>query len=341
MKTAQEIADYVGGTLHGDGGVEIRSVGSLERATTGALAYAEATYLSQVARTHASCILIPEGEVPQRTVIVVDNPRVAFARAAQLLVSPTMPSPGIHETAVVAPNATIGTDVSLGAWTVVEAGAIIGDGTTIFPGGYIGASCRIGTQCVLYPKVVLYPDTTIGDRVIMHAGVVIGADGFGFVFDGKRHVKIPQVGNVRIESDAEIGANSCIDRGAFDETVIEDGVKIDNLCQIAHNVQIGTHAIISSQTGVAGSSTIGREAVIGGQVGIADACHIDDHAMVGAQCGVPSRKRIPAGEIYWGTPARPLKNIKIQQAHVSRLPKIAEEVKRLRIELDALQAKLE
>ena len=341
MKTAQEIANYVGGTLHGDGGVEIQSVGSLERATTGELAYAEAKHLSQVATARASCILIPNGEVPERTVIVVDNPSVAFARAAQWLVPPTLPAAGIHETALVAPDATIGADVSIGAWTIVESGAVVGAGTTIFPGGYIGAGCRLGTQCILYPRVVLYSDTAIGDRVIIHAGVVIGADGFGFVFDGERHVKIPQVGHVRIESDAEIGANSCIDRGKFDETVIEDGVKIDNLCQIAHNVRIGTHAIISSQTGIAGSSTIGREAIIGGQAGIADFCRIDDRGMVGAQCGVPSRKRIPAGQVFWGTPARPLKDIKRQQAHLGRLPKMRQELAQLREELDALKAKLE
>lgn len=341
MKTAQEIADYVGGTLYGDSSVEIRSVGSLERATTGDLAYAETKYISQAATTVASCILVPEGKFPQRTVIVVDNPRVAFARAAQWLVPPTLPSAGVHETAVVAPDATIGADVSLGAWTVVESGATIGAGTTIFPGGYVGSRCRIGTQCILYPKVVLYPDTTVGDRVIMHAGVIIGADGFGFVFDGERHLKIPQVGSVRIESDAEIGANCCIDRGAFDETVVEAGVKIDNLCQIAHNVNIGTHAVISSQTGIAGSSTIGREAMIGGQVGIADYCRIDDYGIVGAQCGVPTRKRIPAGQVFWGTPARPLKDIKRQQADLGRIPKMREELTRLRDELNALKARFE
>ena len=341
MKTAQEIADFVGGTLHGNAAATINTVGSLERAATGALAYAEAKYLDQVAESRASCILVPPGDFPDRTVIIVDNPRVAFARVAQWLCPPTRPFEGVHPTAIVADGATLEEDVAVGAWTLIEAGAQIGRGTIIFPGCYIGTNSRIGSDGVVYPHAVLYPGVEIGDRVIVHAGVVLGADGFGFVFDGTRHVKVPQVGHVTVGSDVEIGANSCVDRGALDETVVNDGAKIDNLCQVAHNVQIGTHAIISSQTGIAGSSRVGSHATIGGQVGIADYCRIDDHAMVGAQCGIPSRKRVPAGEVYWGTPARPLKHIKVQQAYVSRLPKMAAELKRLRAEIEELKGRPE
>ena len=340
MKTVQEIADHVGGRVHGDGAVEIRTVGSLERATRGALAYAEGKHLAQVAATGASCVLVPEVEPPDRTVIVVAKPRVAFARAAQWLLPPRLPAPGVHETALVAPDAVLGADVSIGAWTVVEAGARIGARTAIFPGGYVGAGASLGAGCVVYPRVVLYPGTTVGDRVILHAGAVIGSDGFGFVFDGERQVKVPQVGRARIGDDVEIGANACVDRGALDETAIAGGVKIDNLCQIGHNVRIGDHAVISAQTGVAGSSTIGREAVIGGQAGIADYCRIDDRGIVGAQCGVPSRKRVPAGQPFWGTPARPLKDVKKQQGHLHRLPRMAAEIASLRAELDAVKAQI-
>ena len=340
MKTAQEIADFVGGTLNGNPGEDVHTVGSLERAATGALAYADASYLDKVGASQASCILVPSGDFPDRTVIVVDNPRVAFARAAQWLCPPTRPFEGVHPTAIVADGATLGDNVAVGAWTLVESGAQIGRDTIVFPGCYVGKDCRIGGACVLYPHTVLYPSVEIGDRVVVHAGVVLGADGFGFVFDGTRHVKVPQVGHVTIGSDVEIGANSCVDRGALDETVVNHGAKIDNLCQVAHNVQIGTHAIISSQTGIAGSSRVGSHATIGGQVGIADYCRIDDNAMVGAQCGIPSRKRVPAGEVYWGTPARPLKDVKVQQAHISRLPKMAEELKRLRAEFEELQERL-
>ena len=342
MKTVQEIADIVDGRVHGDGALEIRTVGSLELAVHGALAYAEGKHLVKVAATEASCVLIPDVDVPDRTVIVVDRPRVAFARAAQwLLPPPRLPAPGVHETAIVAPDATLGTDVSVGAWTVIEAGAAVGAGTVIFPGGYVGAGASIGAHCIVYPRVVLYPGTAIGNRVILHAGVVIGSDGFGFVFDGERQIKVPQVGRAQIGDDVEIGANACIDRGALDETKIADGVKIDNLCHLGHNVRIGDHAIISAQTGIAGSSTVGREAIIGGQVGIADYCRVDDHGIVGAQCGIPSRKRIPAGQPFWGTPARPLKDIKKQQGYLHRLPRMATELASLRAELDALKARLD
>ena len=341
MKTVLEIADLVGGRVHGDGTLEIRTVGSLERATRGALAYAEGKHLAKVAATAATCVLVPDVEMPDRTVIVVARPRVAFARAAQWLLPPLLPAPGVHETAIVAPDATLGTDVSVGAWTVIEAGATVGAGTAIFPGGYVGAGASIGANCILYPRVVLYPGTSVGSRVILHAGVVIGSDGFGFVFDGERQIKMPQVGRAQIGDDVEIGANACIDRGALDETAVAGGVKIDNLCHLGHNVRIGDHTVISAQTGIAGSSTVGREAIIGGQVGVADYCRIDDHGIVGAQCGIPSRKRIPAGQPFWGTPARPLEAIKKQQGHLHRLPRMATEIASLRAELDALKAKLD
>ena len=341
MKTVREIADLVGGRVHGDGALEIRTVGSLERATRGALAYAEGKHLAKLAGTEASCVLIPEGEIPDRTVIVVPRPRAAFARAAQWLLPPRLPPPGVHETALVAGDATLGADVSVGAWTIVEGGAAIGSGTVVYPGAYVGAGASLGAHCIVYPRVVLYPGTTVGNRVVLHAGVVIGSDGFGFVFDGERQIKVPQVGRAQIGDDVEIGANACIDRGALDETIVADGVKIDNLCHLGHNVRIGNHAVISAQTGIAGSSTVGREAIIGGQVGIADYCRIDDHGVVGAQCGIPSRKRVPAGQPFWGTPARPLKDIKKQQGYLRRLPRMAAELESLRAEVEALRAKLD
>ena len=340
MKTVQEIADFVGGTVHGDAATEIHTVGSLERAEVGAIAYAEGKYLANVSASRASCVLISSGDFPDRTVVFVDQPRVAFAKTALWLLPEERPFEGVHPSAIVSDTATLAEEVALGAWTFVESGVQIGRGSTIYPSCYIGRDCRIGENCVIHPRVVLYQNIEIGDRVIVHAGTVIGADGFGFVFDGTRQVKIPQVGCVQVRDDVEIGANTCVDRGALDETVVSVGAKIDNLCQIAHNVHVGAHAVISSQTGVAGSSTIGSHAVVGGQVGIADYCRIDDHAIVGAQCGVPSRKRVPAGEVYWGTPARPLRQIKRQQAHLSRLPKLSAEVKRLRAEIKELRAKV-
>ncbi len=341
MKTAQEIADFTGGALRGSGATEIHTVGSLENARAGALACAEERYLDAVPATEASCVLVPGGNFPGKTVIIVEQPRVAFANVAGWLFPHEPPLAGIHSRAIVAETAVLSSDVAVGAWTVIEHGARIGAGTVIFPGCYVGRNCQVGRECTVYPQVVVYPDVEIGDRVILHAGVVLGADGFGFVFDGTRQLKVPQVGCLHVGSDVEVGANTCIDRGALDNTMVSDGAKIDNLCQIAHNVRIGAHTTISSQTGIAGSSRIGDQAIIGGQVGVADYCRIDDHAIVGVQCGVPSRKRIPKGEVYWGTPARPLKDVKVQQAHLSRLPRVTEEVKRLRVEVDELRARLD
>lgn len=339
MKTVQEISDFVGGTVRGDGAIDIQTVGSLERAGPGALAYAEEKYLRDVPNSRASCVLVSAGSFPDRTVIVVDQPRVSFAHIARWLLPMERPFDGVHPSAIVSEGAILAPDVAVGAWTFIEQGVQIGAGSVIYPGCYVGRDCRIGADCIVYPRVVLYPRVALGDRVILHAGTILGADGFGFVFDGARQVKVPQVGGVHVDDDVEIGANSCIDRGALDETVIGEGAKIDNLCQVAHNVQVGSHAIISSQTGIAGSSRIGAHAVIGGQVGIADYCRVDDHAVVGAQCGVPTRKRVPSGEVYWGTPARPLRQIKQQQAYLSRLPKLAEEVKRLQAEIAELRSK--
>ena len=340
MKTVQEITDYLGGTLIGDAEHPINALGSLEHAGQGTLTYAEADYLDQVSDTGASCILIPSGKFPNKTVILVDNPRLAFAKIAHWLFPFKPPFNGIHETALVNDHAVVSPEIAIGAWTVVESGAHIGRRTVIFPGCYIGHNCHVGDDCIVYPRVVLYPDTKIGDRAIIHAGAVIGADGFGFVSNGEQQVKVPQIGNVVIGSDVEIGANTCIDRGTLDTTHINDGSKLDNLCQIAHNVQIGQHTVISSQTGIAGSSHIGNQAIIGGQVGVGDHCHISDQAMVGSQGGVLSRKRIPSGEVYWGTPARPLKDVKLQQAHIGRLPKLAQELKDLRAEFIELKKNL-
>ena len=340
MKTAQEIAEFVGGTLAGDAQLEIRGVGSLDHAGPGTLTYAESAYLDRVPATGASCVLVPPGDFPGRTVILVDNPRLAFARAAQWLAPAESPQSGVHPQALVHEGAAVAPDAAVGAWTLIEHGAHVGARTVVYPGCYVGAGSRIGDDCVVFPHVVVYSGVTVGDRSVIHAGTVLGADGFGFVSDGARHVKVPQVGRVTIGSDVEIGANGCVDRAALDETAVGDGVKIDNLCQIGHNVQVGAHAVISAQTGVAGSTRIGARSTIGGQVGIGDHCRIDEGAIVGSGGGIPSRKRIPGGVVYWGTPARPLSDVKQQQAHLSRLPKMAEELKQLRDEVQALRERL-
>ena len=335
-RTAGELAEFVGGRLEGRASEAIEKVADIETAGPGDLTWADARFSDKVFRTGASCILVSEGAFPDRTTIRVDNPKAAFARAAAWLDPPRRPQPGIHPTAVVAGDARMGTGVFVGAHAVIDSGVAAGAFSAIHAGCHIGSGCRIGAECTIHANVVLYPGVELGDRVVLHAGVVVGSDGFGYVRDGDEYVKFPQIGGVSIEDDVEIGANTTIDRGALGSTVIGRGTKLDNLCHVAHNVRIGARTVVAAQTGISGSVTIGDDAVIAGQVGIADHVRIDSGAVVGAQCGIPSGKRIRAGEVFWGTPARPLKDVKVQQAYISRLPRMAAELERLRKSVDEL-----
>ena len=320
-RTDKEMAGYTGGELRGEGCLIIESIASLKNAGPGDLVYAEEKFYGDVAASRAGCVLVKSGDFPGRTIILVKNPKLAFARAAAWLLAEAPGSAGIHPSVTIAPTARVGEGVKIGPNTVIEEGASVGDRTVIEAGSYIGEGSRIGSDCVIYPRVVFYSNVQVGNRVVIHAGAVIGADGFGFVKDGRINVKFPQIGRVVIEDDVEIGANTCIDRGSLETTIIRRGVKLDNLVQIAHNVQIGEDTLIAAQTGVSGGSTVGAECIIAGQVGIADRVRLDDHSIIGAQGGVPSGKHIRGGEVHWGTPARPLKEILAQQAYLARLVK--------------------
>ncbi len=307
---AREIAELVGGELTGDGQVEILRVNSLDRAGSGELAFVDRPERGSAA--NASCLLVRK-EVPATAVavITVANPKLAFAIAAEVLHRDHNDA-SHHPTAVIAETAHIGDDVTIGA------GVVIGD------------NVKVGNNCVLHPNVVIEHDCTIGDNVILHAGVVIGADGFGYVPDDDNiHHKFPQIGTVVIEDDVEIGANTCIDRGALGETRIGAGTKIDNLVQIAHNVQIGKRVIIAAQTGISGSTVIEDDCVIGGQVGMGDHATVKSGAVIGSQAGVLPGKIVRPG-VWWGTPVQPLDEYKRQNAHVKGLSRLKGEIKELR-----------
>jgi UDP-3-O-[3-hydroxymyristoyl] glucosamine N-acyltransferase len=318
----------LGGRLEGEGGRVIRGVADLESAGADELAYAEgARAVARAAHSRAGCILVAEGiRLEGQTTLAVTNPKLAFVHAAEALLPPPAARPGIHPTAVIAPDARLGPDASVGAHAVISSGVSLGAGVRLGPGVVLGEGVQVGAQCVFYPRVTVYAGARIGNRVILHAGVVVGSDGFGYVFGEGRHHKFPQLGQVIIEDDVEIGSNTTVDRGSLGTTLIGQGTKIDNLVQIAHNVRIGRHCVIAAQTGISGSVEIGDYVVMGGQVGVADHVRVEEGAVIGAQAGIPTGKIIRKGSTVWGTPARPLAEFKKQYAHLANLPNLARKV---------------
>lgn len=329
--TVAEIARLVGGKVNGHESAKIRGVASIDAAGPEDLTFAEGERaLIAAGKSLAGCVLVPEGAaVEGKTTISVGNPKAAFARTAGVLLPPRPEVAGIHPSAVVHAEARVPSDACVGPHAVIGRGARVGKATQIGAGCCIGEDVELGEQCVLYPRVTIYPGAKIGNRVILHAGVVIGSDGFGYVFSEGRHQKFPQIGQVVIEDDVEIGSNSTVDRGALGATVIGEGTKIDNLVQVAHNVTIGRHCVIAAQTGISGSAQIGNYVVVAGQVGIADHVRVEDQAVLGAQAGIPSGKTIRKGVTVWGTPARPLDEFKRMYAHMSNLPNLSRKVKAL------------
>ena len=331
--TANEIAKQVDGRIQGDPNRAITGANDLRAAGPDQIAFVTGEQaLPLTANSQAGCLLVPEDTPPLdgRTLIRVPKPRKAFARVLQILHPSARPATGIDPTAVIAPSAVLDKSVSIGAHVSIADKVQVGDNTIVEAGVSIGSGSVIGADCRIYPRVVIYHEVTIGDRVILHAGCVLGADGFGFELDNEGHEKFPQLGTVRIGSDVEIGANSCVDRAALAVTEIGDGTKIDNMVHIGHNCTIGKHVVIAAQTGLSGGVVIGDHALLGGQIGIGDKARIEPHAVLGSGCGVLPHKIIPAGEPHWGTPARPLREYLKGLAHLSRLPKMMRELRKFR-----------
>jgi UDP-3-O-[3-hydroxymyristoyl] glucosamine N-acyltransferase len=306
--------------------VDIHAVASVRTAQAGTLVFAgdEATLTAALA-SHASAVLtrpaLAGDSAAALPLLITRNPKLDFARAARLL-QPRLPCTGIDPAASVHSTAQIGREVSVGPCAVIAAHAVLGDRTRIEAGAVIGEGVRIGADCRIHPRAVLYPGVTLGDRVIIHAGAVLGADGFGYVRDSGtgEYTQFPQQGILVIEDDVEIGANSTIDRGALEETRIERGTKIDNLVHLGHNVRVGPHVVIAALTGVSGSSSIGAGAVVGGQVGVGDHASIGEGVIVGSQGGILPHKHLRGpGTVFWGTPAKPLKQYLRELATLARL----------------------
>jgi UDP-3-O-[3-hydroxymyristoyl] glucosamine N-acyltransferase len=257
----------------------------------------------------------------QRTIIRAADPRGAAAQVIAKLHPAIRPQPGIHPTAVIAPDAIIAKSASIGPMTTIGVGARIGEHTSIRAGSAIGDRVHIGDGCTLHAHVTIYHDVSIGNHCGLHSGCVIGADGFGFVLIQEAYEKFPQVGRVEIGNRVEIGANSCVDRAALGVTTIGDGTKLDNMVHVGHNCKIGRHVVVAAQTGFSGGVTVGDYAVIGGQVGIGDKARIESRAVLGSGSGVLTSKIVRAGEVMWGTPARPLREYLKQLAVLAKIAK--------------------
>ena len=317
-----------GGELLGDPAQEITGAASLMEAVPGEVSFfADPKYFSRLRKTRASAVFVPlnfSEKIPAAQ-IRVSNPSKAFEQVVvRLAPKPIAFAPGIHSSAIIDPKAKLGARVSIQPHVVIEAGAIIGDDTVIGAGSYIGHETAIGASCFIYPNVTIRERTRIGSRVIIHGGAVIGADGFGFEIVEGRQKKVPQLGIVQIDDDVEIGANTTIDRARFGRTWIQEGVKIDNLVQIAHNVVIGKQSVIAAQAGISGSVRIGEQVALAGQVGIVGHVTIGDKTMIAPQSGVS--KDAPGG-VWFGSPAVPLPEAKRQIAWIHRLGKLIDRVK--------------
>jgi UDP-3-O-[3-hydroxymyristoyl] glucosamine N-acyltransferase len=327
-RSLREIAEFVQARVVGDGTVDVANISSIQRASPGDLVFVEDEKNLRLAlKSRASAVIAGEFAAAKKNakpLLISVQPRLAFARTAQLLRPPPERAPGIHPSAVVHASARLGRGVTVEARAVIDEGAQIGNNSWIGAGCVIGAHVNVGRDCELYPNVTIYPGARLGDRVIVHAGAVLGSDGFGYACDQStgRYEKFPQIGQLEIEDDVEIGANTTIDRGALETTRIGRGTKIDNLVHIGHNCQIGEDVVIAAQTGLSGSVVIEKNAVLAGQVGVGEHARIEEGVILGAQSGVPSNKICRGkGVVFWGTPARPIDEYLKQLAVLGRLAK--------------------
>jgi len=328
--TLQELATMSGGELVGDPALKITGAASLGEAVPGEITfYSDPRYGALLRKTRASAVFVPPdfSDSIATAQIRVSNPTKAFEEVMFMLApKPVTFAPGIHPSAIVDTTVQLGKRVSIQPYAVIEAGAKIGDETVIGAGSYIGHETAIGAACLIYPGVTIRERSRIGSRVIIHSGAVIGADGFGFEFVENQHKKIPQLGVVQIDDDVEIGANTTVDRARFGRTWIQQGVKIDNLVQVAHNVVIGKHSVVAAQTGISGSTRVGEYVQMAGQVGIVGHVEIADGSRIAAQSGVS--KSVPGGT-WFGYPAMPMPEARRQIAWVRRLGKLFDRVKEI------------
>ena len=341
--TAKQIAELLGGTVDGNENAAVHTFAKIEEGAEGALSFlSNVKYTHYLYSTKSSVVLVNKdfkAEQPvSATLIRVDNAYESLAKLMSLYASMKPGRSGISSLASVSDKAKIGKNVYIGPFSVVEDGAVIGDNTQIYPHVTIGEGATVGADCIIYPHVTIYYACKVGNRCILHAGSVIGADGFGFAPTPQGYNKIPQIGIAELEDDVEIGANTCVDRSTMGHTVVRKGVKLDNLIQVAHNVEVGEHTVISAQTGIAGSSKVGAWCMLGGQSGVSGHLKIGDKVSFGAKTGVLSN--VPDGETIMGYPAIGYRNFLRSSILIKQLPEMDATIRQLKKEIEELKAQL-
>ncbi|HLG29599.1 MAG TPA: UDP-3-O-(3-hydroxymyristoyl)glucosamine N-acyltransferase [Candidatus Brocadiales bacterium] len=338
-KTLHELANYVGGTVAGNGDLKIKGVMTIDEAEEGYITFvSNRKYLSKIKETRASAVIVTPKfkNYTDKPLLVIENPYLAFAKIVDLMMNPRVLYPKtIDPSARISPTAKLGQDVSVYMNVFVGGNTIINDRVVLYPGVYIGENCQIGEDTTLYPNVVIYNDNIIGKRVTIHSNTVIGSSGFGYAPDGEKYYKIPQVGITVIEDDVDIGANTTINRGALGETRIKKGTKIDSQVIISHNVEVGENTLIVSQVGIAGTVKTGKHVTLAGQVGVVGHVIIGDNVTVGGQSGITSN--IPSGKTYLGSPAIPIEVMRKCYTIIPTLPEMKKTIASLEKRLAQLE----
>lgn len=341
--SAQQIADFLNGTVEGDPTVKVCNFSKIEEGKPGTLTFlANLKYAHHIYNTEASIVLVNNDFKPEQpvksTLVRVANAYASLAMLLNLVEQSKSKKNGIDSTAFVASTSSVGENCYIGTFAYIGDGAKLGKNCMIYPHAYIGDNVSVGDNCILYPHATIYENCIVGNNCIFHAGSVIGADGFGFAPEGESYKKIPQLGNVIIEDDVEIGANTTVDRAVMDSTIIRKGVKLDNLVQIAHNVDVGDNTVMAAQVGIAGSVKIGKHCMFGGQVGLAGHIHIADNVIFGAQAGVISDVKEPTTLL--GAPAINAKNFMRSSAIFNRLPDIYRSIGQMQREIEQLKKEI-
>ncbi len=338
-----QIANLVQGVVVGDQNLIISALSPIDNIVANALVFAEGTDNLKLAEaSNAGAILVASKvESASKPIIQVSNPFVAFIKILNHFHPEHKPKAGVHSTAIIAENVTLGKNVAIGPYVVIESGSVIGDNCSIKGHIYIGHDVTLGADTTIHPQVTIYDNSKIGSRVSIHASTVIGSDGFGYTLEDGQHLKVPHVGHVVIEDDVEIGANTVIDRATLGTTSIGEGTKIDNLVQIAHSVKLGKHNILCAFTGIAGSTSSGNHVIFAANVGVSDHVRIDDGVILGARAGVPPKKHLKQGNIYLGSPARPRDKAIEQELATTRIPLMRKNLRLLSEKVAQLSERME